>query len=209
MANTRTNVSKMVQMAILAAIIILMAFTPLGYLRTPALEITFLMIPVAIAAILVGPAGGAIAGGIFGVTSFIQCFGLSWFGTMLFSINPFFTFIICIIPRILAGWLPGLLYRALIKIGKNKTVSAIYACLAAPLLNTVLFVATLFLLFGSTDFVRGFGESTWAIIVVLVGLNGLIEAGVGFIAGSTVSRTLVHFFPGNPQEPKPNKEGAL
>ena len=191
----KVDTGKMVRMAILIAIIILMAFTPLGYLKTPTIEITFLMIPVAIAAIIVGPTGGAIAGGVFGLTSFFQCFGISWFGTTLFGINPIFTFILCLIPRILAGWLPGLLYAAMSR-RWNKTVSAIAASLAAPLLNTVLFITGLFFMFGSTDFVRGFGETTWAIIVVLVGINGLIEAGVGFIAGTAVSRALVHFFPG-------------
>ena len=189
------DTGKMVRLAILAAIIVLMAFTPLGYLRTPALEITFLMIPVAIAAITVGPMGGAIAGGVFGLTSFIQCFGISPFGTMLFSINPVFTFILCMIPRILAGLLPGLLYTAMSRRG-NITASAIAASFAAPLLNTILFVGGLFLMFGSTDFIRGFGETVWAIIVVLVGINGLVEAGVGFVAGTAVSRALVHFFPG-------------
>ena len=188
------NTGKMVRLSILVAIIVLMAFTPLGYLRVAALEITFLMIPVAIAAIAIGPMGGAIAGGVFGLTSFIQCFGISPFGTMLFSINPIFTFILCMIPRILAGWLPGLLYAALSS-KASKTASAIAASLAAPLLNTVLFVGGLFLMFGSTEFVRSFGETTWSIIVLLVGVNGLVEAGVGFIAGSAVSRILVHFFP--------------
>ena len=197
MNNAKTlSTGKMVRLAILVAIIILMAFTPLGYLRILTIEITFLMIPVAIAAITVGPAGGAIAGGVFGVTSFIQCFGLSPFGTMLFSINPVFTFILCIIPRVLAGWLPGLLYSSLSR-KANKTISATAASLAAPLLNTILFIGSLFLMFGSTEFIKGFGDTAWAIIVLLVGINGLIEAGVGFVAGTAVSRALVHFFPDN------------
>ncbi len=49
----------MAQTAILAAIIILMAFTPLGYLRVGALSITFLPIPVVVGAILISPATGA------------------------------------------------------------------------------------------------------------------------------------------------------
>jgi len=192
------DTGKTVRLAILAAIVIIMAFTPLGYLRTPVLEITFLMIPVAIAAIIIGPSGGAIIGGVFGATSFIQCFGISWFGTMLLGINPVFTFILCIVPRILAGWLPGLLYKTLCN-KTGKTVSAITASLAAPLLNTVLFVLGLFMMFGRTEFIKGFGDTTWAIIVVLVGINGLIEAGVGFIAGSAVSRVLVQFLPDEKQ----------
>jgi len=195
MNNARFSIGKMVRLALLAAIIIVMSFTPLGYLRIGAIEITFLMIPVAIAAIIIGPLGGAIAGGIFGISSFIQCFGTSLFGATLLSINPFFTFILCVIPRILAGWIPGLIYMAIQKFGKDRIIPAMVASLAAPLLNTVLFVGGLFLMFGSTEFIRGFGDTVWAIIVLLVGVNGLVEAGVGFVVGAAVSRVLVQVFP--------------
>ena len=200
MKNTSIRTGKMVRLAILAAIIIVMSLTPLGYLKVGTIEITFMMIPVAIAAIIVGPVGGAIAGGIFGLTSFYQCFGASPFGVVLFGINPFYTFILCVIPRILAGWLPGLLFSAVSRIWKNKTASVTAASFAAPVLNTVFFVGTLFLLFGSDDFIKGFGDTTWAIIVLLVGVNGLIEAGVGIVAGSAVSRALIYFIPEKKRE---------
>jgi len=195
--STRINTGKMVRLAVLVAIILLMAYTPLGYLRVGLIEITFIMIPVAIAAIIVGPYGGAIAGGVFGITSFLMCFGQSPFGTALLGINPVFTFILCMVPRILAGLIPGLIYKAgnAQKKANHKTMYIMLASLAAPLLNTVLFVGGLFVLFGSTAFVRGFGESAWAIIVALVGVNGLVEAGVGFIVIAAVSRALMHFVP--------------
>ena len=222
MKNTNINVGKMARLAILVAIILVMSFTPLGYLRTPVIEITFIMIPVAIASIIVGPAGGAIAGCVFGITSFIQCFGASPFGAMLLSINPIYTFILCLIPRIIAGWMPGLIYQSIVKadgskitasinssitdpaaldqscvkLRKRKTVASISASIAAPVLNTVLFVVTLYLLFGSTEFVKSFGESIWKGFVTIVGVNGLVEASVGIFAGATVSRSLLHFFPG-------------
>ena len=46
---------------------------------------------VVIGAIILGPTAGAILGGVFGITSFIQCFGISAFGTLLFGINPVLT----------------------------------------------------------------------------------------------------------------------
>ena len=67
----------MVQMAILIAIMIILAFTPLGYLKFGLIEITLMVIPVAVGAIVLGPLCGAILGGVFGLTSFIQCFGFS------------------------------------------------------------------------------------------------------------------------------------
>ena len=84
---------RMVEMALLIAIILLMAFTPIGYIKTMGLEITLIVIPVAVGAVTLGPAAGAILGGVFGLTSFIQCFGMSAFGSMLLGINPFTTFL--------------------------------------------------------------------------------------------------------------------
>ena len=80
-----SKVTKMVQMAILIAIIALMAFTPIGFIKTAGLEIQLIMIPVVIGAMLFGPLAGAVCGGAFGVLSFIQCFGMSQFGVMLYE----------------------------------------------------------------------------------------------------------------------------
>ena len=97
------RIRKTVLLAVLIAIMLLFSFTPIGYLKVGAIEITFMCIPVAVGAILLGPACGALLGAVFGVTSFVQCFGLSTFGTFLFSVQPVYTALVCILPRILCG----------------------------------------------------------------------------------------------------------
>ena len=67
---SRSRTTFMVKLALMVAIIFVMAFSPLGYLRTPGLTITFLTVPVAVGAIILGPTAGAICGGAFGLT---QC----------------------------------------------------------------------------------------------------------------------------------------
>ena len=56
---TRTLNEKQLQnmalTAVLAALVLLMSFTPLGYLKVGFVSITFLTIPVAIGAMVVGP----------------------------------------------------------------------------------------------------------------------------------------------------------
>jgi len=86
--NNTMNTLYMVELALMTAIIFIMAFTPLGYFRTLGLSITFLTVPVAVGAIILGPKGGAVCGLVFGITSFIQCFASGAFGAMLLSINP-------------------------------------------------------------------------------------------------------------------------
>ena len=100
--NTTNNTSKLVILGLMTGILLLMAYTPLGYLNIGPLAITFNVIPVAIAAITLGPAGGAAIGAVFGMTSFLQCIGIggsSAMGAMLFSINPFLAFVQRFIPR--------------------------------------------------------------------------------------------------------------
>ena len=92
-AAKRSSTLYMVELAMMIAIILLMSFTPLGYLRTPGLSITLLTIPVAVGAIILGPKGGAVCGLAFGATSFYMAVtGSSAFAAALFNINPFGTF---------------------------------------------------------------------------------------------------------------------
>jgi len=195
--NVSTRTVKMVQLAILAAIMILMAFTPIGYLKTAGIEISFMMIPVVVGAIVMGPGAGAILGGIFGATSFIQCFGMSIFGAALLAINPIYTFILCMVPRILMGWLVGLVFKALNKTGRNRLTAFGLSSLLGALFNTIFFMTFLMVLFGNTEYIKSFqGDlSLIPFILAFVGINGLVEAIVTFIVGAAISRALVSFIP--------------
>ena len=183
----------MVELALMIAIIIIMSLTPLGYIRTPGLSITLLTVPVAVGAVLLGPTGGAICGLAFGITSFMQCFGMGAFGTMLFSINPLGTAVVCIVPRLLEGWITGLIFKAVR--GKMKNGAYLVASLACPLLNTLFFMSALVLIFYHTDYIQGFVTSLgvsnpFTFVVAFVGVQGLIEAIVCFILAGAISRAL-------------------
>lgn len=186
---------RMVEMALLIAIILLMAFTPIGYIKTMGLEITLIVIPVAVGAVTLGPAAGAILGGVFGLTSFIQCFGMSAFGSMLLGINPFTTFLVCVPTRILTGWLTGLIYQGLKKVKPVQKISVVLANLFCPLLNTFFFMTTLVVFFYHTEYIQSIASSMGAanallFVVAFVGVNGIVEAAVCFVAGSAVSEAL-------------------
>lgn len=178
--------------AALAAIIIVMTFTPIGYLNIGIVEITFLTIPVAIGAIVCGPACGATLGAVFGVTSFIQCLGIgrpSPFGMALFSISQLSTVLICFVPRILAGLLAGLIFKAFKK--KNGTVSYAVTALSTGVFNTLFFVAILVTCF-STESLTGLqlGENVFQIIGAIVTVNSVIEWAVCLVVGLAVSKAL-------------------
>ena len=180
----------MAQTAILSAILIVMAFTPLGYLRVGTVSITFLPVPVAVGAILIGPASGAVLGAVFGLTSVAQCFGMDVFGTTLMGINPFLTVVMCMVPRILMGWFVGLIFRALAKRDKTRLISFAVASLSGAVINTVLFVGALILFFGTSDYLRSFGTTTLAILGVLITINALVEAVASMVAGTAITKAL-------------------
>lgn len=199
MSNNSVKIRKMVILAMLTAVILIMTFTPLGYLKLPFVEISFLMLPVALGAILLGPASGAILGAVFGITSFIQCFGASALGAMLLSINPFLTFLVCVPTRILAGWLTGLvfqaIYRAEAKREKKHLLSFGAASLCAPIFNTLFFMGTLTACFYQTDYIQGFVKTLGAanpimFIILFAGINALVEIAVGFLIGSVISKAV-------------------
>lgn len=166
-------------LGLMGAILLLMAYTPLGYLNIGPLAITFNVIPVAISAIVLGPTGGAIAGGIFGLTSFGQAMGIggtSVMGSMLFSINPFFTMILTIIPRILDGLLLGYIYRGMRKKCK-VSLSCLVTGFSSAFLNTVFFMTTLVVLFGNTEYIQSMmGEQNVIVFIcTFVGVNAVCE----------------------------------
>lgn len=191
MAKSKTR--QMAQSAILIAIVLVMAFTPLGYLRVGPLSITFLTIPVAIGAVILGPGGGALLGFVFGMTSFLQCFGMDAFGTALMAINPFSTFIMCVVTRTLMGWLAGLIFRLLNRGGAAlRGLATAVSCVSCPVLNTLFFMSTLYLFFGRSDaLLEAYGSmSFFGFLFTAVTLNSILELVATLVVGTVICTTV-------------------
>ena len=194
MKNKTSNIRFLAVNALLAAVICVVSFLPI---RTLGLEITLSMVPVAIGACLYGPASGAILGAVFGIVSFIQCFGYSPFGAVLLGENPLLTAIVCIPTRILAGLLAGVIAAAIGKLCKNakSVIPLAVGAIAAPVLNTLFFMSALVLCFWNTDYIQGFASALGAanpfiFVILFVGINGLVEIVAGFILALPLSKAL-------------------
>ena len=143
MKTKKFTTTQLAILGLMTAILLIMAYTPLGYLNIGPLAISFNVIPVAICAIVLGPMGGAIAGAIFGLTSFGQCLGIggvSAMGAMLLSINPFLAFIQRFIPRLFDGICLGYIYKAMRK-RTNAYVSCAVTGFFSAFLNTLFFIS--------------------------------------------------------------------
>lgn len=173
-----SNKQKVTNVAILGvfgAIIVVLQL--LSYaIKIGTFNLSLVLIPIVLGAYLYGPKKGAVLGGIFGAVVVICCFaGMDAGGYILISASPVLTIAVCIVKGIAAGFVPGLIAKALD--GKGSPYLTIMLCaVSAPIVNTGLFTASMFLFFkdilsqwaGDTDVV------TYA-IVGLIGVNFIIE----------------------------------
>ena len=188
---------EMVQMAVLIAIILVMAFTSIGYIRTAGLSISIITIPVVIGAMIIGPKAGLILGTVFGLTSFFKTFSSAGLGPVMLEANPVGFFVLCLAPRVLVGLLPALLYKGLSRFQKLRTLSQAVCCFLTPICNTVLYMTTLWLLFADTwlnfNGASGSGFSLLWLMLSGVAVNGISEAVACLLIGTAVSKALIRF----------------
>ena len=174
-----TKTRQLTVLGLLTGILLLMAYTPLGYLNIGPLAISFNVIPVALAAITLGPAGGAAAGAVFGLTSFLQCIGVggvSSMGVVLFGINPVLAFIQRFVPRLLDGLLLGYIFRG-VKKASNARLGCFITGFFSAFLNTLFFMTALVVLFGNTEYMQGLigGKNIILFVCGFVGINAVCE----------------------------------
>ncbi len=176
--NKSLSTKKLVLLGMMSALLILMAFTPLGYLNIGLLAITLNIIPVAISIVATGTAGGLVTGGLFGLTSCLQCIGIggtSAMGAALFAINPWLTVLHRFGSRLLTGLVVSLIYKLL----KNKTGNVSYFIIGfcSAFFNTVFFMTTLILFFYNTEYVQNLmgGKNVILFVCSFVGINAVFE----------------------------------
>ncbi len=129
MKNEKTY--ELVLLALFTAIIIIMAFTPLGYIPLVVINATIIHIPVILGALFLGPKKGAFLGFVFGFTSFINnTFKAVTASAFVFSpilaanvvgvSGIFKSLYICFVPRILVGVIPSFVYILIQKLLKSE-----------------------------------------------------------------------------------------
>lgn len=144
---------QLVILGLMTALVLIFSLTPIGSIPVGPLSITLNVIPVAITAVALGPVGGAVMGGIFGLFSFLQCFGVgvpSAMGEILVNINPFLAFVQRFVPRALDGFLVGLIFKGISSLRSLKSYYIITGIVSA-LFGFALFMSGTLLLNFTTD----------------------------------------------------------
>ena len=195
MKTQKQKTLELVQISMLAALVVVLQM--LSALIPPIagmVSITLTLIPVVIGAILFDKKGGAILGFVFGLIVMINCItGLDPGGNILWNTNPILTALLCLLKGTLAGFVPAVVYSAIVG---NKTVNTtkklfttVLAAMLAPIVNTSTFVIGMLLFFKDTLTVWADGKPIMLYILVgLAGINFLIEFIINIILSPAIIR---------------------
>ncbi len=177
MRNSKTN--ELVLTGLFTAIIIIMAFTPLGYIPLVVINATIIHIPVILGSLFCGPKKGAFLGFVFGFTSCLKAtivggtlssfvFSPVLAASLVGTSGIFKSLFIAFVPRILVGVIPYFVY-----IGIKKVLASEKKNLWGTVLNVLMSV---FLAFGVYAFLGKMSES----------LSQAAALGIGIAVGAVV-----------------------
>lgn len=171
--------NELVLTGLFTAIIIIMAFTPLGYIPLVVINATIIHIPVILGSLFCGPKKGAFLGFVFGFTSCLKAtivggtlssfvFSPVLAASLVGTSGIFKSLFIAFVPRILVGVIPYFVY-----IGIKKVLASEKKNLWGTVLNVLMSV---FLAFGVYAFLGKMSES----------LSQAAALGIGIAVGVVV-----------------------
>lgn len=177
--NAQFKNNELVLTGLFTAIIIIMAFTPLGYIPLVVINATIIHIPVILGSLFCGPKKGAFLGFVFGFTSCLKAtivggtlssfvFSPVLAASLVGTSGIFKSLFIAFVPRILVGVIPYFVY-----IGIKKVLASEKKNLWGTVLNVLMSV---FLAFGVYAFLGKMSES----------LSQAAALGIGIAVGAVV-----------------------
>ncbi|MBQ8802831.1 MAG: ECF transporter S component [Tyzzerella sp.] len=196
----------MVSVALMAAIVIVLANTPLGMIQLPIIKATTVHIPVIIGAILLGPLAGGILGFVFGVCSLISN---TMAPTLLsFAFSPFMSTTgisgaakaiwISVGCRILIGIAAGWLWILFKKWNMNRKGLQIIALTVTGFLgsmvNTITVMGSIYILFAQqyADAKEVAISAVWGLIMGTVTASGIPEAIAAAVLVVVIAKVLLN-----------------
>lgn len=193
----------MVCVALMAAIVIVLANTPLGMIQLPVIKATTVHIPVILGAVLLGPLAGGILGGVFGICSLISN---TMAPTLLsFAFSPFMSTTglpgilkalwISVGCRILIGVVSGWLWKLFEKVHLNQTIALPITGFVGAMVNTVTVMGSIYLLFAQQYAqAQNVGvTAVWGLIMGTITASGIPEAIASAVLVLALGKVLLRF----------------
>ncbi|GFI36681.1 ECF transporter S component [Lachnospiraceae bacterium 50-23] len=204
MKTNRHDTRFLVSVALMAAIIIVLANTPLGMIQLPVIKATTVHIPVIIGAILLGPLAGGILGAVFGICSLVSN---TMAPTLLsFAFSPFMSTTgisgavkaiwISIGCRMLIGIAAGWLWILLEKFRMNHLIALPIVGFAGSMVNTIAVMGSIYLLFAQqyAEAREVAVTAVWGLIMGTIAASGIPEAIAAAVLVLALGKVLIGVF---------------
>ena len=193
---------RLVALAMMAAIVVLLANTPLGLIHLPVIKATTVHIPVILGAILLGPVAGCVLGGVFGVCSLISNTIAPTLTSFAFS--PFYAdgalgavkaLWISVGCRVLIGLISGWLWIILKKVKLPDMAALPIVGFVGSMTNTICVMSSIYLLLGQqyAEARNVAMEALMGLIIGTVTLNGIPEALAAMVLVTAIGIALLRF----------------
>ncbi|WP_085994286.1 ECF transporter S component [Oceanobacillus senegalensis] len=187
---------------IFLSVILLCAFTPFGFIHLGVIKATIIHIPIIIGSIILGPKIGAFLGCVFGITSIVTN---TLAPTLLsFAFSPaipvlgtsqgsLWALCIAIVPRVIIGFIPYYIFKAvdktIIKKKSNQKPALFLTGLLTTFIHTFLVMGSISLIFQDAYAQAIQASSTSAIyqaVLTVFFTNGIVEAFLAAFVTATV-----------------------
>ena len=194
----------MVSVALMAAIVIVLANTPLGMIQLPIIKATTVHIPVIIGAILLGPKAGAILGFVFGLCSMLSN---TMAPTLLsFAFSPFLSTTgipgalkaiwVSVGCRMLIGIAAGWLWILFSKLKANQTIALPIVGFIGSMVNTIAVMVSIYFLFAQqyAQAKEVAITAVWGLIMGTITASGIPEAVAAAVLVLALGKVLLKVF---------------
>ncbi len=188
--------------AMMTAVIILLANTPLGMIQLPVIKATTVHIPVILGSILFGPLAGAFLGFVFGICSLISN---TMAPTLLsFAFSPFLAadfsgvlkaLWISVGCRMMIGILSGWIWIGLTRLRTSQWIALPLTGFLGSMTNTVFVMGSIYLLLAREYAeIRNVGLSAvFGLIMATITGSGIPEAIAAAVLVLAVGKALIAF----------------
>jgi uncharacterized membrane protein len=180
--------NRLAGIAIFVAIIaVLQTFTT--FIRPGLIPITLALPPIIIGAAMYGAKVGALLGATFGTVVFLSgVTGVAPLSAAMFNVSPWLMMAVTLGRGAAIGLAAGLVFALFAK--ENVYLAVMSAAVAAPIVNTGVFVTVLVLFFNGLLIEREMATSFWGLFTAFVGFNFTIELVVNIILAPAIVRLI-------------------
>ena len=192
----------MVGVALMSAVVVLLASTPLGMIQLPVIKATTTHIPVILGAILFGPAAGCILGAVFGLCSMVSntvaptllSFAFSPFMSTTGLVGALKAIWISVGCRIVIGLVAGWLWIALKKCRLNDLIALPVVGFLGSMTNTVMVMGSIYFLLAQqyAEAKNVALSAVYGMVMATVTGAGVLEAVAALVLVTVIGKALLH-----------------